>query len=413
MSLKKELGLVELVLMGIGIIIGVGIYTLIGEAAVIAKNGIWFSFLLSSILAILTSISYSELSQLFPKAGAEYVYVKNSFGGIVSFVLAFLMIVGGCFAAATISVGFANYFSFFFPFPIVILALVLIAFCTFLNVHGIRESAIFAGAVSVIQVFGLFLIIFVGAGKFGSVNYFEFDLRGVFSGAALLFFAFLGFEGIPRLSEEVKDKKIIPKAMVISILISTIIYILVAISSVSLVSWEILANSKAPLSEVAKVGFGESASILISLIAIFATSSTVLVDLIFTSRIVYGLGDIFPTLKRVGKKGTPYFAAILVGVISAIFVFFENLRFLAGITNFTVFITFLLVNLSCIYLRKSGKIKEKYSPDLFGIPIFQIFTIAFSLLFILGFSVDVIVGGIALIIIGFIFYLIFVGSTQN
>jgi len=138
--LKKELTLLDLTLSGVGLIVGVGIYVLIGEAAGMVWNGIWVSFLIGSVVALFTLFSYAELSQLFPRAGAEYDYVKNSFGRMAGFAIGWLIIVGGCFASATVSLGFAGYFSELFGGNAVLVAFVLIAICTAINIYRIVPS---------------------------------------------------------------------------------------------------------------------------------------------------------------------------------------------------------------------------------------------------------------------------------
>jgi len=409
--LKKELNLLDLTLSGVGIIVGVGIYALIGEAAGIVWNGIWISFLIGAVVAFFTLFSYAELSQIFPKAGAEYVYVKNSFGERIGFLIGWLIIVGGCFASATISLGFAGYFSELFGGNIFFIALILIVLCTGINIYGIKQSAQVVVLFSIIEILGLLLIVLIGIPKLGSVNYFEFpSIKSLISGAALIFFAFLGFEAIPRLSEESKKKELIPTAMILSLIISTIIYVLVSVAAVSVVNWKDLSASRAPLAEVAKEGFGENASIVLSIIALFATANTVLLDLVATTRILYGMSDVFPSI--VGKvhreRRTPYIAALIIGFVSAVLLFFD-ISFVANSTNFTVFITFISVNAAVIYFRKkeakpfSSKFSQ-FSPSFVGVPIFPVAGIASSIFLILGFSLDVIATGIAIIFLGCVVY---------
>jgi APA family basic amino acid/polyamine antiporter len=413
MMLKKELTLLDLTLSGVGIIVGVGIYVLIGEAAGIVWNGVWISFLIGSLVAFFTLFSYAELSQIFPKAGAEYVYVKNSFGNRIGFLIGWLIVVGGCFASATVSLGFAGYFSELFGGNTFLIALILIVVCTAINIYGIKQSAQVAVLFSLIEVLGLLIIVFISIPKLGSVNYFYFpSFKSLISGAALIFFAFLGFEAIPRLAEESKRKELIPKAMILSLAISTAIYVLVSIAAISVINWKDLSISKAPLAEVAKVGFGKNAYLILSLIALFATSNTVLMNLVVTSRILYGMKDIFPSF--VGevhkKRKTPYISALIIGFISAVLLFFD-IGFVANSTNFTVFITFIAVNAAAIYFRRKGSLASKkgkkifsswkgFSPSFAGIPIFPVFGIASSIFLILGFSLDIILGGLFVFLLG-------------
>jgi len=121
--LKRELGLSEVTLSGVGIILGAGVYVLIGQAAGLAGNAIWLAFILSAIMALLTGLSYAELSSMFPKAGAEYDYVTNAFNAQLAFVIGWLVFLSGVLAAATVALGFAGYFTALTSIPMLISAM--------------------------------------------------------------------------------------------------------------------------------------------------------------------------------------------------------------------------------------------------------------------------------------------------
>ncbi|MDD1695525.1 MAG: amino acid permease, partial [Methanoregula sp.] len=128
--LKRDLGLLEVTLSGVGIILGAGVYVLIGQAAALAGNAIWLAFGLSAIMALLTGLSYAELSSMFPKAGAEYDYVTNAFNARLAFVVGWLVFLSGVLAAATVALGFAGYFSALTSTPVLISAIVLLIVLT-------------------------------------------------------------------------------------------------------------------------------------------------------------------------------------------------------------------------------------------------------------------------------------------
>jgi APA family basic amino acid/polyamine antiporter len=118
-ELKRELGLLEVTLSGIGIILGAGIYALIGKAAALAGNSVWLSFAIASLIAIFTGLSYAELSSMFPRASAEHEYVRNAFGKKLAFVIGWLIILSGMIGAATVALGFGGYFNAFFKVPVI------------------------------------------------------------------------------------------------------------------------------------------------------------------------------------------------------------------------------------------------------------------------------------------------------
>ena len=140
-KLKKELNLLEVTLAGVGIIVGVGIYVLIGEATALTGNSIWLAFAIGAIVAALTGLSYAELSSMFPKAGAETVYTEKTFGKTWAFVIGWMIIIGGSFSAATVTLGFASYFNDFFGTNMLLVAIVLVCILSFVNFWGIKESA--------------------------------------------------------------------------------------------------------------------------------------------------------------------------------------------------------------------------------------------------------------------------------
>jgi APA family basic amino acid/polyamine antiporter len=180
---------------------------------------------------------------------------------------------------------------------------------------------------------------------------------GILSATALIFFAYLGFEDIVRLSEETKNPiKTIPKALILAIVISTILYIGTAIAAVSVVGWEALSQSAAPLALVAQTALGEKAFVFLAITALCATFTTVLGLLIATSRMLYGMAEDggMPKIihKSVHKKfQTPWLAILIIGVISAAFVLLGKIELVASLTDFALFVTFALVNLSLLMLR--------------------------------------------------------------
>ncbi|HLD48867.1 MAG TPA: APC family permease [archaeon] len=407
-ALKRELSLWQTTMMGIGIIIGAGIYALLGKAAGMAGNGIWISFIVAAFVAALTGLSYAELSSIFPKAGAEYVYTKKAFGRRLAFLVGWLIIIGGIIASATVALGFAGYFFSLSGIPIIPVAIVIILLMSLIIFLGIKQSASVAIVCTIVEIAGVLLIIFVGLPYFGSIDYFEIpSSAGVLSAAALIFFAFIGFEEISRLSEETKKPtKTIPKALVLSIVITTIIYILVAVSAVSILGWQKLSSSSSPMSDVASAALGSDAFLMLTIIALFSTSNTVLLLLLATSRITYGMAQqrsLPKSFGRVSKKTrTPWVAIIIIGIFSLFFVFFEKIEMVANAANFTIFVTFAVINLSVIRLRYSNKKKRGFRVPLnIGkFPVLPLLGAAASLIMIAGISLDIIAAGIAIIIIG-------------
>jgi APA family basic amino acid/polyamine antiporter len=409
--LKREINLWEAMLTGIGLILGAGIYVLIGKAANIAGNGIWLSFLLSAIVAVFTGLSYAELSSIFPKAGAEYVYTKHAFGRRLAFIIGWLIVISGFVFSATVAFGFAGYFEKLFGVPYMPTAVMLIVLLSLLVFYSIKESMWFAVVSTLIELLGLFMIIVMGLPYLGSIDYFEFpSLAGVFTAAALIFFAYIGFEQIARLSEETKNPKVnIHRAMLLSIAITTIIYVLVALSAVSIVDWRVLGASNAPLADVASKILGPQASLILSVIALFATSNTVLFMMVATSRMIYGMGKSFShenVFARVhSKTRTPWVATIITMIFSVLALSFGNIETVANITDFLIFFVFIVINASAIKLRYSVKREEHHFMMPLNIgrfPIVPVLGIASCLVLMAYVNFEVMLYSILMIVVGFL-----------
>jgi len=421
-KLKRELGLWETTLCGVGIILGAGIYALIGEAAGIAGNAVWLSFIVAAIIAAFSGLSYAELSSMFPKASGEYEYARKPFGKTIGFITGWMVIFGAAAAGAAVALGFGGYFAALFGTPIVIAAIAAVMIMAAINFYGIKQSARVAVALTLIEAGGLILIIFMGIPFFGSVDYFAGPIAsgfnglftgmftGVIAAAALIFFAYIGFEDMVRLSEETKKPtKTIPKALILAILISTIIYILVAISAVSILGWETLGTSAAPLADVAATAFGENAFLILAIAALFSTFNTALLLMIAGSRIIYGMSvqkALPEILDRVHpKRRTPWTAILLTTILCIGFILIGNLKVVASVTNFFLFLLFIVVNLSAIGLRyKYPKIKRGFRmPVNIGkMPVLALLGVIFSAFLMLSLDINSIIYGIVIIIVGLI-----------
>jgi len=370
-KLKRELGLFEVTLAGVGVILGAGVYALIGHATEIAGNAVWLSFATAALIAVFTGLSYAELSSMYPKASAEYAYTNHAFGQKLAFIIGWLITFSGIIAASTVALGFGGYFNALLGYPILHSALLLIFILSFVLFYGIKTSAWLAIVFTLIEVSGLIFVIYIGLPHWGSVDYLDMPhgLKGVFEAAALIFFAYMGFEDVVKLSEETKDpERAIPKALVLAMVITIVLYILVAISVVSVVPWQVLGSSDAPFADVASLTMGKDAFILISIIALFATANTVLLMMLAASRVVYGMADSFslPSVLAIvhPRRKTPWTAILSIMLLSMLFVFVEDIAFVANVNNFILFVTFVVINASLIVLR----FKEPNCPRPFRVP---------------------------------------------
>jgi APA family basic amino acid/polyamine antiporter len=205
---------------GIGLILGAGIYVIIGDVAGIAGNAMWISFIVAAFIALMTGFSYAELSSIFPKSAAEYVYAKNVFGNdFAASIIGCLIIFVAIVSAATVAIGFSQYLHIFIPqVSTVIIAIALIAILSIVNFYGISESIWINTVFTFIELVGLVIIIVAGLwfGSVSSINYYEIPFKNnisshiaalgaILSSAGLIFFAYFGFENIVNIADETKN----------------------------------------------------------------------------------------------------------------------------------------------------------------------------------------------------------------
>ncbi len=409
-ELKRGLGLLEVTFSGMGVILGAGIYALIGEAAGLAGNAVWLSFVLAALVAVFTGLSYAELASLFPKASAEYEYIGQAFNRNWAFIIGWLIISSGVISTAAVALGFAGYFRAISGMPLVSSALLLIALLALVNFAGVKQSAWLAISFTLIESLGLVIIILIGLPFLGSVDYLEMPsgFSGIFQAAALIFFAFIGFEEMVKLSEETREpEKTIPRALILAVSASIILYILVALSAISVLGWQKLSQSSAPFADIAFVSFGQNAFFILSAIALFATANTVLLMLLAASRIIYGMAEsasLPKVLSRVyPSTGTPWVAILLAAVLAMAFVFLEDIAFVANVNNFTLFLTFISVNAAVIVLRyKKPEMNRPFRVPLSlgKLPLIPAFGIIFNFFLLLQLSREAMAMGLGLVILG-------------
>lgn len=408
--LKRALGLPEVTLSGVGIILGAGIYALLGEAAGLAGNAVWAAFGISAVMAACTGLSYAELSSMFPRASAEYAYVGQVFGRKVAFLVGWLILASGVLSAATVALGFGGYAFGISGIPIVLAALLLIAGIAALGVYGIRETALLAIAMTLVEAGGIVFVIVVGLPYLGSVDYFAMPngMPGLFQASALVFFAYMGFEEMVKLAEETREpERTIPRALVLALAAAVVLYMLVTVSAVSVLGWEGLAATPAPFAAIAETTLGGNAAAAISLVALCATANTSLLLIIATSRLAWGMADdgvlpvpltrVHPTFK------TPWVAVAAVAALAVAFTLPGEIAAVANATNFALFLTFALINATVIALR----VREPAAPRPFripltvrSVPLIPVFGIISSFFLILQIEVVIVLLGIGILAAG-------------
>ncbi|QWG17958.1 amino acid permease [Bradyrhizobium sediminis] len=365
--LRRRLGLPLLVLYGTGITIGAGIYVLIGEVAGHAGTFAPWSFVLAAAVMALTVASYAELSTRFPVSAGEAAYVMAAFQSrAFATAVGLLSVAIGVISSAAVALGSVGYIQQFIPLPQYLIALAVLALLGGVAAWGILESVVLASLFTLIEVGGLLIVILAAVSNdlpFAAAittlpPISTTALSGIAFGGLLAFFAFIGFEDLANIVEEARvPHRDIPRAMVLTLLISTVLYVLVAAIAVSAVPTGRLASSTAPLSLVFREVAGVSPA-TISAIAIVATLNTILAQMTMAARVIYGLareGSLPAFFARVNPRTrTPLPATAFVVLAIVPLALLVPLTPLAELTSLATLAVFAVVNLALLWLRWRG-----------------------------------------------------------
>ena len=364
-ELRRRLSLPLLSLYGIGVTIGAGIYVLVGKVAVGTGVHAPLSFLVAAILAGFTAFSYAELGARVPKSAGEAMFVQAAFGWpAFATIIGFLVMTTGIISSGAIVIGFVGYLQQVVSVSPTIATIGVIILLAAIAAWGIGESVMLAAVVTIVEIGGLLLII--GAGLMHGPDIAEAlpvvvtpagwsEGAAILSGAVLAFFAFVGFEDIVNVAEEAKDPvRTLPRATIITLVVSSSLYFLVALVAVALVPLDSLGSSDAPLALVFETATGRSTE-LISLIAIFAVLNGVMIQLIMSSRILYGIareGWIPGLFARVNPvTHTPIIATFAVAAAVTVLALTLPIIRLAEMTSYLVLTVFIVVNLALIRIK--------------------------------------------------------------
>ncbi len=381
-TLNRVISLPLLVFYGVGTILGAGIYSLTGKIAGISGLYAPISFLLSALIATFVAFSYAELSSRYPKSAGEAVFVDQAFGkSWLTALIGWGVVFTGIVSAGVMAHGFYGYLNEFIELPDGISILFYIILITVIAILGISLSVKVAAVVTIIEVSGIAMILYVSQDSLQtlSVRWHEFippfswDIwQGIIFGAFIAFYAFIGFEDMVNIAEEVVEpKKNLPTGIIMALIITTFIYVLVSFALVLALPIEKLANHAAPFALIIKENSQIPVSI-ISFISLIAILNGALVQIVMGSRVLYGMAEkgiaprIFTMLHS--KTRTPIVATLFFSTLLFIFTLWFPIVMLAKITSFIILSIFTLVNLSLCVIKL--KHYQSTTKDYFTVPVF-------------------------------------------
>lgn len=411
-GLKRNLTLPLVTFYGLGNILGAGIYVLVGKVAGEAGYFAPLAFFMASIIAAISAFTYAELSARYPVSAGEAVYLYEGFGlQKLSLTVGLMITLAGIVSTAVIAHGFSGYMQVFFDLPRWLMICVMLFVLGGLAVWGIKQSVQVAAMLTLAEIMGLLIIIFVGGDQLpqlleivkssmnsadvsghvsGDVSGVQgFTLIGVFSGAFLAFYAYIGFEDMVNVAEEVKDpRRTMPRAIIICVIISTLLYSLVSLIAVSVLSPTALSNSAAPLADVYLQATGK-APVVITVIGIFAVINGALIQIIMASRLLYGMSNkgwlpgFFKIINSTTR--TPVNSTLVTIAVMLFFALGFQMESLAQLTSYLVLTVFALVNLSLIKIKMRQPKSEGVRVYPMWVPVMGfITTVAFLLIEILS-----------------------------
>ena len=366
-GLRRVIGPKLLLFLVIGDMLGTGIYALTGDVAGRVGGAAWLAFGGAFIVAMFTATSYLELVGKYPHAAGAALYSQRAFNSrFVTFLVGFAVVCSALTSVAAASRAFSGYFQELAVVPLVVLVPVFILGLAYVNFRGVGESVKLNVAMTCVELTGLLIVIAIGTWALSQgigepARALEFNAGAepfslVMSGAALAFFAIIGFEDSVNMVEETTNpQRDFPRAFFIGISITGVVYMLVAFFTTSLVPIEILRDSNQDLLEVVRIGAPWFPLVLFSVIAMVAVGNTSLINLMMSSRLLYGMANERAIPAAFGavdeRRRTPWVAIVCTTALALLLASWSGVRTLGGTTALLLLCVFALVNAAVLVLR--------------------------------------------------------------
>ena len=380
-NLKESLGFVDVFFISLGYIVGAGIYSLIYLTTKYAGKYTWISFVIGGLISLMTALSYRDLSEHFDTNASDYDYITKGLSMKLKYPISFLLISMLLLTATVLVIAFTNITKEIYknaPYIIVLILTILVP--TIINIYDVKFTSNINIGISLLETLVLVVLIFMNflTPNLGSVKNINFDtvkyltnmfkkVPSIFHGAFLTFFAYSGFETIPKLAEETKDsKKNIPKAIISSLLVAITLYVFVSLSLNNILGVNKVSQTKNPISLAFESLLGSKTKPFIDFVTLMSIFNTILITLLFTSRQFKALSEknILPDFisKVNSTTKTPINSIVLIAVIVLILVLSLNINISSHFVNLLLVILFVLINSSNIALYNKKIIKKNGLP---------------------------------------------------
>jgi basic amino acid/polyamine antiporter, APA family len=405
-QLRRDLRLIDAIAIGLGAIVGAGIFVVTGVAAGVAGPAFLVGLIIAGIVATFNALSSAQLAATYPQSGGTYEYGYRVLNPWLGFSAGWMFLASKLAAGGTVALGFAGYLHALFPaIPERPAAIGAVLTLTVINYFGIHRTgklntlivAISLGALTYFVISGIPVFKLTNLGPFA-----PFGLMGILESAALMFFAYTGYARLATLGEEVKDpKRTIPRAIVAALSIAAFLYVAVALVAVGGVGAQDLAATTSPLERAAQVFPLPGTDLVVVVGATFAMLGVLLSQVLGISRMAFAMArrnDLFPFLKHVNSYGIPDRGVILTGLILIVVALLGTLEVIVAGAAFTILLYYSIANLAALYMREEDRLFPRWVPML---GLVSCLLLAFTLEF------NVIASGLGLLVIGILLRMVY------
>ncbi|MGC9190765.1 MAG: APC family permease [Candidatus Micrarchaeia archaeon] len=412
-KLKRSLTLFDAVMINLGAIIGAGIFVIIGLAVADAGPAIVVSIIIAAIVSTLSGLSFSEIALHIAKEGGVYEYAKEALAPSAGFIAGWMWTIGNIIAMAAVGLSMGSYLNQLLgtSIPDVYYGIFAILAFMIVNLMGIKHSArtisVMVGInIIVLMLFVVFSIMHFNISNIG--NFAPNGTTGILGGAALIFFAFTGFSRVTTVSDEVKNpREVIPKAIIASIIISSLLYISIALGAVGLVPYQQFAHSSAPLSYAINTLHIGILSVLIAIGGVVATAGVISTGILGVSRVFFAMGrdnEIPKELSYIDRFSTPLYSIVVSAMLAIIFILLVPFKSIVELSNAGILTAYAIINLSALNLWQKLEKNRKtlLRHDMFFIiPVLGFISVIWTMLYL---GIDSLSIAFAIFVIGVLYY---------